>query len=508
MTQCLFQSDVDSKRCGEKADRLGDLCIFHDPSPEKEPTGIRKRLEARIDETAKDSILRLDGSIFPRDVSFRDLVFRSSVSFRRAEFHDKTTDFSGAQFHGLTTSFSSAQFNSERINFERVKFHGETTDFAGAEFRGKTTNFNFCRFRAQTTDFHSVNFGSNTTNFIRAAFYSETCDFSRAKFHTRTTNFLDVQFYGQPTTFRRAEFRGNVLFSTIRPEGMFHKATVSFERISVSENAEIIFDGVNLSKTKFIGVDLARIKFLDVKWNHAAGWWRGRWRSRLYDEECWREKRLTDASRADSENLGQLARLYRALKAYYRQTGEYKLFGHFHYGLMEVQWHQLELEDQPPIGASRGRRLWLWLKRKSRKWLSWEALYRFSSGYGESYARSASVLGLLIVGFAAVYWWLGVPTPLETHRMVNVFLGTPTHEGLQYISLGAKAALDPTPWWGHEWLAALAYSLQTASIGRLHYFNDSTPPSRAAEIAYTFESILGPVQIAFFAVALRNRFRR
>jgi len=263
----------------------------------------------------------------------------------------------------------------------------------------------------------------------------------------------------------------------------------------VTENVEIVFDGANLSKTELLGADLGRIKFLDVKWNHAAGWWRGRWRMRLYDEECWRTKRQNNTLKTDSY-LTQLARLYRALKAYYRQTGEYQFVGCFNYGLMEVQWHQREMEDQPPEGASRGKRLWLWLKRKSRKWLSWEALYRFSSGYGEDYAWSALVLGGLIVGFAAIYWWLGVPAP-----------SPPEIRGLQYISFGAPAALHQTSFW-REGLAALAYSLQTASIGRLQYFKDFIPRSLAAEVAYTFESILSPVQIAFFALALRNSSRR
>jgi hypothetical protein len=223
---------------------------------------------------------------------------------------------------------------------------------------------------------------------------------------------------------------------------------------------------------------------------------------------CWQQKRQQYTPLENATYLALLARLYRALKTYYRQTGEYKLVGHFHYGLMEVQWHQRELEDQPPADASRGKRFWLWLKRRSRKWLSWEALYRYSSGYGESYVRSASVLGVLILGFAAIYWSLGVTAPPHAEGLRWVFSGSPAAEGLQYVLLGAPEMLDPTPWWGHGWLAALAYSLQTASIGRLQYFKDFFPPSLGAEIAYSFESILGPVQIAFFAVALRNRFRR
>ncbi len=538
MTQCIFQSDFD-RPCEEEAVTSDDLCIFHDPSLEKDPAKIQERLKARLAATAKDGVLRLDGSVFPAGVSFRGAVFDCSVSFFRVRFYGETTDFSFTQFrggidfmfalfHGKSTDFRAAQFRGKSTDFRRAQFHGETTDFESAHFHGETTYFETAEFNCETTNFIGARFDGKTTDFNSAEFHGKTdfngaefhgktdfslakfrdaTDFFGAKFHGATTNFSFAEFHGAMTDFRYAQFHGKVLFYGSLPEGMFHNGAVSFRGIVMSENAELVFEGVNLSKTELLQVDLARVKFLDVEWNHATGWWRGRWRSRLYDEELWQKERRAVALEANSEYLAHLARLYRALKAYYRQTGEYQLVGHFHYGLMEVQWHQRELKDQPPYGASRGNRFRHWLKRKSRKWLSWEAMYRLSSGYGEDYAWSALMLGGLIVGFAAIYWCLGVPAPPDTEVSRWVSLSAPAVEGLQHVSLGAPAALVHKPFWSNM-LAALLFSLQTASIGRLHYFNDPAAMSPWADLVYTLESILGPVQIAFFAVALRNRFRR
>lgn len=475
MTQCVFQFKLDNKRCEEEAVTSDDLCIFHDPSLEKAPATIKERLKALRAATANDDVLRLDGSVFPQGVSFYLAPFNSSVRFCGAEFHDN--DFRGAQFLGQTTDFSGAEFHGETIDFKGAKFHSQATDFSHAEFYGKRTSFTDTQFYGNTTSFSYTEFRGETTDFDGAKFNGETTNFSGARFHGET-NFRRTEFHGEKTDFMIAEFYGKALFSGRVYDGLvFDESAVTFERASVSQSAEIIFDVVNLSKTNFRAVDLTRAKFLDVRWNHAAGWWRGGWRSRLYDETLWQDQHEVKPSEADNLYLPSLGRNYRALKSYYRQTGEYHLVGHFHYGLMEVQWHQRELDNQTPAEATRGRRLWLWLISRSRKWVSWEALYRFSSGYGEDYAWSALILTGLIVAFAAFYWLLGVPAPAQTSSWSKV-------------------------------LAALAYSLQTASIGRLQYFKDSIPPSPGAEIAYTFESILGPIQIAFFVVALRNRFRR
>jgi hypothetical protein len=135
---------------------------------------------------------------------------------------------------------------------------------------------------------------------------------------------------------------------------------------------------------------------------------------------------------------------------------------------MEVQWHQKEAEQAAEEAS--------WLKRKRKKWFSWETAYRYSSGYGEDYAWAGTVLALMLLGFTAVYWLLDVP---------SVMRGEP----------GWKQALH-----------SLLYSFQVATLGRVEFYPEKV--RLAARCFHLAESVLVPVQFGFFLFALRNRFRR
>lgn len=278
----------------------------------------------------------------------------------------------------------------------------------------------------------------------------------------RSVWFNQAQFHGQETSFGGADFHNLAIFRGGKPKQVFLGGIVDFGGIGVDEKGKLVFDWVNLSQVGFLHADLSQVKFLDVEWDHRYGkkigpfhW--GHWRSCIYDEAVWREERRNPQKKdeADTKYLSHLGRLYRALKAYYRETGEHHLVGHFHYGLMEVQWHQ---------------------RRKWRKWVSWEAAYRYSSGYGEDYGWAGLVLVGLLFGFAGAYWWLSVPSEMQ----------------------GA-------PWW-KQGLHASLYSLQAGTLGRVGFYQEKI--RLAARVLHIAEVILVPVQFGFFLFALRNRFRR
>jgi hypothetical protein len=163
-----------------------------------------------------------------------------------------------------------------------------------------------------------------------------------------------------------------------------------------------------------------------------------------------------------------LGRHYRRLKKYYRAAGELNLIGHFHYGLMEVQRHEKDV-----LEANRGTS---WLIRKLKKWLSWEAAFRWSSGYAEDYTWAGIVLIMLLLIFAGGYWWLGAPV----------------HD-------------KSGPWW-NEAIDAVLNSFDAATLG--HAGRPQQSDRFAVHWLRVMESILVPVQFGFFAFALRNRFRR
>ena len=427
-----------------------------------------------------------------KETSFATAQFHGKrISFLRAQFHGKETSFVGAQFHGEETSFAGAQFRGDRISFLGAQFHDERTSFVGAEFRGDRISFLGAQFHGKEISFGSAQFHGRETSFLQAQFYAETTSFAgaqfygketvflQAQFNGKDTSFLDAQFDGESTSFAGAQFHsdetsfygaqfhGRMLFKGNRPKQVFLNGRSDFRSINVGEKGELVFDWVDLSRTLFLQSTLAGVKFLDVAWDHRPEWtigpfqWR-RWRSRVYDEGDWREDRHDEKNReaTDTKYLAHLSRLYRALKAYYRESREYELVGHFHYGLMDVQWHQREE------------------RRKWKKWLSWQALYRYSSGYGEDYALAGLVLLGLLVAFGGCYWWAGVPS---------------------------DPGLQTEPWW-KQGLHALLYSFQAGTFGLVSFYD--TPTRLVGRYLQLVESILVPVQFGFFLFALRNYFRR
>ncbi len=493
--QCSYHSPADDWHCPENAITGEGLCIFHDPNLSKDLDILKTRFHLRLTEESEDS-LHFDGSVFPGGLSFEGVVFERSVRFPWAQFHGQVTNFSGTQFHGLHTAFNEARFHGDITNFSKTQFHGQLTSFslaqfhgkittffkakfvseqwthfAGAEFHSPVTNFVEAEFHSRVTNFRETRFCGDGTTFFSAKFRGQSTIFAETEFHSRVTGFVEAEFHGEETSFDGADFRGETIFKgptemvvsgrTItlemrRDSGKAVGDTISFEMIKIGGQAVVVFDRIDLSRVRFGNTDLTRAKFLDVVWARP----KGRWRLGLYDEVLWRQARTDTFTKekfkqVDTQYLPYLGRLYRTLKGYYRQAGEHRLVGHFHYGLMEVEWHE---------------------KGHVRKWLSWEALYRIFSGYGEDYKLAGFwVLGIVDL-FALAFWALGIPP--EGHCR---------------------------PWW-EQLVHALLYSLQAGTLGRVEFYK--TPDSLLARALHFTESVTIPIQFGFFAFALRNRFRR
>ncbi len=465
--QCVYTGDLGTWRCTEKATTRGGRCIFHDRNLKKEVDILKDRVEKRLDDETED-LLCFDGSIFPDGISFKGLTFNRRVSFVAAQFHGETA-FEGAQFRGSAHfggarflgqgSFSEAQFDGKSI-FGVARFRGQAS-FRGAQFHGEAA-FGGARFQRQTS--------------FNAQFHGPAA-FGGARFQ-RQTSFNGAQFRGEYACFEQVQFQGETIFAGIKPKQVFLEGETNFERMKVGDKGRLVFEWVDLSRTRFLHVDFLRIDFFDVSWNHPPAWRiGGGWRSRLYDEERWAEDRLNlsrDQKEIDTEYLPHLGRLYRALKSYYREAGENRLVGQFQYGLMEVQWNYKEAEEAHK-GASP-------LKAKLKKWFSWEALYRYCSGYGEDYAWAGLVLVGALALFAGCYWLLGVPVVDNPPKNLSL------------------------SWKLERWLDALLYSFQAGTLSRVSFYDQ--PTNILARYLHLFESVLVPVQFGFFLFALRNRFRR
>ena len=155
-------------------------------------------------------------------------------------------------------------------------------------------------------------------------------------------------------------------------------------------------------------------------------------------------RRSARSQRMPPSNLREA---YQVLKRKYQDKGDHVRAGDFHYGEMEMKRREYGVP---------------------RRWLSWEFAYWMLSGYGVGHWRSLVILLALIAGFAALYF---VTKP-------EAFTG---------------------------FSEALRYSISVAALQR------PKVPDEFGEIqkwVHVAESVLGPLQIALFALALRMRLKR
>ncbi|MCL4502017.1 MAG: hypothetical protein M1438_09195 [Deltaproteobacteria bacterium] len=259
--------------------------------------------------------------------------------------------------------------------------------------------------------------------------------------------------------FRGACFDGLAIFQGVNNP---REATGRFRFIAYFQNlafgpwGRLRFQDLSLAWASFLGTDMRRAEFHNVRWHTYQG------RQAVYDEILLRENRdgpnvltLTPrrASGQDYEGLcARVGELYRYLKLDYEQEGDLKQAGDFHYGEMEMY-----------------RQASLW-----RRWfpLSWYNLYRILSGYGERPLRALGCLAGLVALMAGLLQWLGLQT-----------------------SDGRVAGFTD----------AVIYLLELASLMRPDWPQPATTGGRFLSALSHF-IILG--QAALFLLAIRNRLGR
>jgi uncharacterized protein YjbI with pentapeptide repeats len=447
-----------------------------------------------------------DGSEFSGDkVWFTEAKFGSKfTTFLNARFDSSSTNFSDTIFHSERTSFALATLGRApkkdgfggMIDFAYARFGGMSIAFANAHFSGDSVWFNHAVFSSREgTLFREAQFDGKDTVFSNVLFGSECADFSSAKFTSESTEFTETEFrdatfesatfqHGadfteaefapdNKTDFRRATFAGEVYFREARFNGYtdFYRANfldaakfigdekkpqvfapngqVSFTRARIEKPDLFLFDTVRLRPSWFVGVDARKFDFTAVEWY---GLLRNSPEGSLHDEiERVREKEKGRST------YSLLAQACQRLAANAEDNRDYPTANEFHY------WSMDALRQGKPVSALAAWRLIWW--------------YWILSGYGERQIRALGWLTAILVGFAALYMWLQPWGAEETPKIGVLNLAW---ESIVY-SLGV--------------MTRLANDIP----------NNATPLEESLII---LEGVLGPFQIALFALALRRRFMR
>jgi len=223
------------------------------------------------------------------------------------------------------------------------------------------------------------------------------------------------------------------------------KNEVDFRCVNVDPPEALIFREADLGKCRFEETDLRKAEFTGVSWPK-----RGK-RFQIYDE-------IRPTKTDEPRKWDHVERLYRELKQNYEDRRDYERVGDFHYG-------EKEMRRKNPATF------------RLLKWLL--TFYWAVSGYGERYIRP-------------LVWALGL---LAASTFGYLILGIETAKG------GTPLALSN---W-QDWISVGLYGLQVMTLLRP---TDLVPLGLAATGVKVVQSLLGPIIIGLFALAVRQRLKR
>jgi len=468
---------------------------------------------AQFDEPASFALATFEGKGI-----FLETKFSEEADFRGVEFKNDVS-FEGARFESFA-NFGAARIDSDRSNARGYPIQQQRTRFRNADFTAAT--FTTCSFKmacfqklaqfSQTVvrdavDFSIADFNESSFSESRlagsnfdGAFFLKTPNFNKTEF-MHMTIFSTARFPG--VDFSDSVFSGNVDFTLSRFESSVSKyeeeclqecfETADTDVTSKSETIRIAFDraifkdgltvrttdffqdrclltfddaifekpervkfqSVSMPPHSFINIDPRKFHFADVRWGFIDK------RTALREAKAALEKH----QRLYSDPMLELA--YRQLAVNAEENNRYEEAANLRYLAMEVarsmRWRKVD-----------------WLR------LSW--WYWLLSGYGERVRRAFTALLVIWLGFALVYWSWSDNTWWQPRQQK------------QTSSEKSETLVEPQLTFSE----ALLYSGSVMALQKPEPF----PANKRAKLLVLGETILGPLQAALLALAIRRKFMR
>ena len=340
-------------------------------------------------------------------------------------------------------------------NFAYVEFT-VAADFVLATFSA-LANFYRCKFNegayfsaavfGREVNFSQANFNAGA-NFSEATF-SDSADFSFAGFKGEL-DFAQASFNGA-THFYGATFGDHVRFAGSEGHSVFsNDSLLDLQFVRIEKPDHIVFHTLTARPVWFVNVDARKFEFTNVDWD---------WRLQ--------EAIVDVTAKKVSAPHNMLSIACRNLAVNAEDNHRYEGASKFRYMAMDAR----RLEHWGGFGFWR---------------LSW--WYWLASGYGERIWRAGLVLlGILLVS-ALVYTRVGFArweprVSSESEAMLA-----------QRDEVGAPLELS----------RAFTYSAAVMTFQR----PEPRPATTAAQTIVLLETILGPVQAALLALAIRRKFMR
>ena len=381
-----------------------------------------------------------------KDFNFRGVWFPDELEFSRFDF-TANADFSYATFSDRV-DFSYATF-SMRAEFSDAAFSG-VAYFRSATFKADA-NFSSATFVAMAY-FNSATFSAPV--YFHSATFSATAYFHDAAF-SAAVDFRSA-ILSSAAYFRSATFADHLIFAGYTGRSVFPQtSSLDVQFVRIEKPDYVSFHTLTLRPHWFVNVDARKFDFTNVDWG---------WRSPnvvIRDElESLKDKDVSAPNRMLSIACRQLA-----VNA--EENNRYEEASRFRFMSMDA------LRRERLLGFAPWR-------------LSW--WYWLASGYGERVLQAFLVLiGILFlsgvlyhyVGFAR--WEPRVASESDVVTAKRDDVGAPLEFG-----------------------RALAYSAGVITLQK----PEPKPATRAAQTVVFLETVLGPVQAALLALAIRRKFMR
>jgi hypothetical protein len=477
---------------------------------------------------------------FSGNVDFDEAAFSGKADFRSAAFSGYA-DFGEAAFSGYA-DFGEAAF-SGTANFRKAAFSGNAL-FSGAAFSGHAS-FHSAAFSGgayfNSAAFQKIGDFGNTIFFSDADFYkTEFVETSEIFF--KRTSFCDNVYFGQAMFEAFVSFEGNsdenlfpgkdsvgkirtelkARFNELKqklsqriefriPDAFLDKTEYdlrvaqgrtsgSYEELQARlENKEAILDlqnarlkkperitfhTVRLRPNWFVNTDSRQMVFTDCRWENidqtgVKDRLGGKGKKPLNANINAELQALTDRKIPEEKRLLEIACRQLAVNA--EENNRYEDASKFRYMAMETKrleyrWHG---------------RFWT---------LSW--WYRLSSGYGESWGRGALILLAIWLAFAWAYTgFTFFVTPLPSAPVGFVRWEKKAQSAEEAANLAFAEDME-----GERFVfgKALWYSGAVMALQR----PEPKPATNWTRGLIILETILGPLQAALLALAIRRKFMR
>lgn len=406
----------------------------------------------QIEPLRKDELLKMDipqeeVCLIESSIAIEDRTYISGSIWADGVVFGDEISFSGTNILG-SSSFAIATF-CKSVNFSKTKFFNNVS-FNAAKF-SKRTYFNGTILNNETY-FIGTRFGPRTdienTTFMNNVYFDGAVFGEQTSFWGSTFS-NDSSFYltsfGEWLDFVHVKFKGSAVF-TGHKEGKDKDGKITLTKNPVFKG-KTEFHDVTIEtpeKVRFQDVDLSRASFLETHIDKV----------QFIDVEWDKregKKSLYDEREAKEEDYQLVAQLYRQLKKNYEDARDYPGAGDFHYGEMEMT------------------RKMHWARGEYFNWFLTKA-YKILSGYGENIKKAVFWTGVILLAPALIYCWFGA-------------------------TVGESGTLG--------FLDSLVRSL-----GYMTFRISQAPNEPWAKGLMFAQALIGPIQLALAALALRRKFKR